>query len=1079
MKKVFRTVILFSLAIFFSVLHLSGQRMVSGKVISESSGEGIPGVNVSVRGTVTGTITNVEGEYSIQVSGPGAVLVFSFIGYHSEEVTVGERSVINIELEEEISQLDEVVVIGYGVRKKSDLTGAITQVKSEDFNEAAVPGIDQILQGRAAGVQVTNNSGMPGAGVMVTIRGMGTWNDSDPLYVIDGMPVENDISFLDPSDIETIEVLKDASAAAIYGARAANGVILITTRMGSEGKNNVSFNAYTGMQSLWRQVDVTDAAGYASVYNDIQTTFGRDPETQPWFFIHDSLTEESTNWQEELFRPARIQNYDLSFTGGNNRITYNISGDYFEQDGIMRGSDYRRISFRANTDIRINDKLTFGERFSVGSSTAHEVPRGGGNSPHLVALLGDPLSPVYRDEDDPDYDYETARWGELGYSKKPNPVGVIERMDNERLKTPLILNSFLNYEIIEGLEFRVNGGVNLLFHEYEDFTQTYYEGGFSKNELTTMNVRTWKNMSWLFESTLKYSRTIAEDHNFSALAGFSRQYSSIEDFMAKKIEFPGNDEAYRYMTFGTEIILPSDVTGTKTESAIESMFGRLHYAFRNKYLLTASVRRDGSSRFGPDSQPLFGNTPRYDYFPSAAVAWKISEESFLADNIDAISFLKLRFGWGQLGNDRTVKGNDYPWFSAVETNRNLQNYVFGGQIVTGGAIVGKAIRDIRWERSTQSNLGIDLYLFDNRFSLIADVYRKITEDQLVAVPLPWIVGVFNNPEDTKLGSDPLLNAGEVLNQGFEFIASVRNKESEFNYEFSLNFTRNYNEVLSLGTGNEIIQTGDASGGMVSITRPGDPIASFYGYVTDGLFTVEDDKDGDDFAENQPFIINERNDTLYTQRNARPGDLKFVDINGDTLLSSEDKTIIGNPHPDFTFGISFNCEFRGFDLNLFWQGVYGNDIYSTLTEDFLGGEPTTNFHRDALNAYKLTEGDNLAFIDTNVPRVDAKQKNSNFRPSDLYIQDGSYLRLKNIQLGYSIPPKIISRLGMSQFRIYLAAQNLITFTNYKYGYDPEIGRAYNNYGLAQEKFNQRSLEIGIDRGVYPQARSYMIGVNITF
>ncbi len=1036
-----------------------------------------------VKGTTIGTITDSDGYYEINVPGDDAVLVFTFIGYKTREMEVGSRTELSLSLSEDVQSLDEIVVVGYGVQKKSDLTGAITQVKSEELNESAVMGIDQALQGRAAGVQVTNNSGMPGAGVMVTIRGMGTWNDSDPLYVIDGMPVENDISFLNPSDIETIEILKDASAGAIYGARAANGVVLITTKRGAENTSTVNFDFYTGIQNLWKEVEVTDAPGYRSVYNDLRISAGRDPDNprESQYFIPDSLTKTSTNWQKEVFRPARISDYNLSFTGGTQKVKYGITGSYFMQEGIMKKSDFNRFTFRANTDIKITDKLTFGERFSIGFSEAHEVPRGGGNSPHLLALLGDPIASVYRDQDDPLYDYETARWTELEWSLNPNPVGVVERLDNERLKTPIILNSYLDYEIIKGLSVKINGGLNLLFHEYEDFSQTYYEGGFSQNDLTTMNQRTWKNLSWLFESTINYNRVFAEKHDITMLAGFSRQYSTTEDFLAKKIDFPGNDDEYRFLVFGTDIIQPSDILATKTEAAIESFFGRINYSLNNKYLFTGIIRRDGSSRFGPESTPLYGNTPRYDFFPSVSLGWKLSEEPFIKNNIDAISFMKLRLGWGQLGNDRTNRGNDYPWFSAVETNETLQNYVFGGQVSTGSAIVGKAVRDIRWERSSQTNLGLDVNFFNNKLSFTADVYKKTTIDQLVPVPLPLIVGVFTNPVDTKLGGNPLLNAGEVVNKGFEIIADYRKKEGKFHYEVSMNFTRNINEVVKLGKDVEAIESGGFKGANISVTQPGYAIASFWGYETDGLFQESDDTDGDGLVDNQPFITGENDEIIYMQPNAKPGDIKFKDLNGDNILDGNDKTLIGSPHPDFSYGINLRMSYTGFDFSMFWQGVWGNQIFATLVNDFLGGNPNTNFHVNALNAYHSPsqDGSDPGLVNTDIPRLDANQENQNFRVSDFYIMDGAYLRLKNAQVGYTIPKKLLSFAGVERLRIYLAAQNLLTFTKYEYGYDPEIGRTYNNYGLRQEKDNQQTLQMAIDRGVYPQARTLMFGLNLIF
>lgn len=1084
--KVFRKrllKLLFLCFLMFTIFFESfSQRTITGKVTT-FDGETLPSVNVTIKGTTKGTVSNINGEYEVQIPGDDAILSFSYVGFLSEEIPTDGRSVIDVTLIEDIQSLSEVIVVGYGTQKKSDLTGAITQVKADDFKEAAVLGVDQALQGRAAGVQITQNSGMPGAGVLINVRGMGTWNDSDPLYVIDGVPVENDISFLNPADIETIEILKDASAGAIYGARAANGVVLITTKKGKEGHSSINFDFYTGTQSAWRYVDMANADEYIKLYNDIRIAAGYDPNNprEERLFIPDSLGGEGTNWQEEIFRPAKIQNYNLSFLGGTEKISYGITGNYYQQDGIVKGSDFTRFTFRANTDIKVSEKLTVGERFSIGQTTLHEVPRGGARSPHQLALAADPIPPVYRDPDDPLYEEETARWSELFWSKQPNPIGYLERIDNERVKVPVFANAFLEYEILQGLTFKINGGLNLLFHDWQSFNQTFYEGGFSQNDMTSLTQSTWKNSSWLYENTLTYQRLFGNVHDITVLAGYSRQLNRIQDLLTYKVNFPGNDEAYRYLTFGTEVVQPADISGTVTESAIESYFGRMIYSLADKYLVTASLRRDGSSRFGPESEPKYGNTARYDYFPSFSLGWKISEEGFFQNNISFINFMKIRFGWGQLGNDRTDRGNDYPWFSAIESNTNLQNYVFGGQIATGSAIVGKAIKDIRWERSSQSNIGLDMNLLQNRITFSGDYYVKRTIDQLVPVPLPLIVGVFDNPVDTKLGGNPLMNAGEVQNKGIELMATYRKKEGKLKYDISVNFTRNENEVIKLGPDVEAIETGGIQGASISHTRPGYPIASFWGYVTDGLFQESDDTDGDGLVDNQPFITDEEGNMVYMQPKAAPGDIRFKDLNGDNELGEDDKQYIGSPHPDFTYGINFHLEYLGFDFMMFWQGVQGNDIFSANIRDFFGGEPSTNFHRDLLDGYSSPseDGTDPGNINSDIPRLDGTQANNNFRVSDFYIYDGSYLRLKNLQLGYTLPRQWLSFAGINKLRIYIAAQNLITITDYKYGYDPEIGQDYNNYGRRQEKDNEQSLEIGIDRGVYPQAKSYMFGINLTF
>ncbi len=1054
---------------------------VSGTVISETDGLPVPGVNIMIKGTNNGTITDFGGKYSIDVNdAQNDALVFSFIGYNTQELQINGRSVIDITLKEDVTGLEEVVVVGYGVTKKSDLTGAITQVKTDDIKQAAVIGIDQAMQGRAAGVQITQNSGMPGAGVSVQIRGMGTWNDSDPLYVIDGVPVEKNISFLNPSDIQSIEVLKDASASAIYGARAANGVILITTKQGQEGRMDVNVDYYSGIQSAWNFVDLTNAIEYGNTYNYIRETTGKDPNNpRHWerFFITKNLDSigEGTNWQQEVFDPAAMHNLNISLTGGNKVSTYAVSGSYYKQNGIIKNSDFQRTSFRINSSHKLTKWLKVGENLTLSRSVAHEVPRTKGHSPQKLALVSDPLADVYRSKDDPLYG-EYSKWKPIEYSLNPNPVGYIERLDNERLKNTVLGNVFLEIEPYKNLVFRSSAGTNMLFHEYQSFNPTFFESGFSQNQLTDMTERYWRNLSWLWENTISYTRDFG-DHNLSAIVGYSLQKNKVENLSAKKNSFPGNNKLYRYLTLATEVTNPSDIMGGITESAMLSMLGRVNYSYAGKYLVTASVRRDGSSRFGPESEPNIGNTPRFDYFPSFALGWKLSEEKFFSENIDLINFFKLRFGWGQIGNDKM--GNDFPYITAVEINSNLQNYVIGNEQVTGAAIVGKANTAIRWEISQQSNLGFDMNFLNDQITFSGDFYKKTTVDQLVQLRLPHIVGIFGNPTDLRLGGDPQMNAGEVVNKGFEFIVAYREKLKPFKYEIGINFTRNINEVLKLAEGVEPIYAGQVQGAYVSRTDVGLPIGSFYGFQTNGIYLQADDTDGDEIIDNQPTYTDNDGITQLMQPNAKPGDVRFIDQNGDGKLNIDDKVMIGSPHPDFFYGFNLQLEYRGFDFMMFWQGVYGNEIFNSNVYDWMGGGISSNFHTDILNAYRLPDENHDGNTATDIPRLDGNQSNGNYSNiSDLYIEDGSYLRLKNTQIGYSLPKTILSKIGLNNLRIYIGAQNLFTLTKYR-GYDPEIGRTYNDYGIAQDFNNTRSLEMGIDWGSYPQSRTFMFGVNLSF
>ncbi len=1065
---------------FFIPTLSRAQHTIKGTV-SNTEGEKIPGVNILLKGTSTGTITDQDGQYNLEVPEPRGTLIFKFVGYKTIEVPINNRSTINIEMEIKEEELSEVVVIGYGVQKKSDLTGAITQVKTREIKETASIGIDQALQGRAAGVQITQNSGMPGSGVMVQIRGMGTWNDSDPLFVVDGVPMEENVSSLNPADIASIEVLKDASAAAIYGARAANGVVLISTKQGKSGHMQVSLDYYSAVQQPWQMIDMCDAIEYGNTYNYIRETQGRDPDNpMQWerFFITENLDSigEGTNWQEEIFRQAPMHSVNLSITGGSEKSTYALSANQYNQQGIIKSSAYKRTSFRINSTHKPAKWLRIGENLSMSMAKANEVKRGKGNTSTKLALLSDPIANVYRSKEDSLYG-EYSKWAPVEYSINPNPIGILDRLDNERIKNTILGNIFIEIEPINDLVFRSSAGTNILFHEFSNFNPTFFESGSTQSTLNTLTRHYWQNSSWLWENTLSYSRTFNK-HNLNFLLGYSMQKRKLENYSAKKNDFPNNNELYRFFNLANEVTNPADIRGGYTASAMLSYLGRINYTYNDKYLLTASIRRDGSSRFGPDSKPNFGNKARFDYFPSFALGWKISEENFFSNLNDVINFMKVRIGWGQIGNDK-MGSIDFPYVTAVETNTNLQNYVFDNQQTTGAAIVGKANTSVKWEVSQQSNIGLDMNFWENQLTFTADFYKKNTKDQLVRLNLPHIVGVFNNPVDLNLGGDPQVNAGEVENKGFEFIITYRQKKKSFKYEFSINLTRNINEVISLSQGVEPIYAGQVQGAYVSRTDAGLPIASFYGFETDGLFTAADDTDNDGIVDNQPVSKDESGHMVLMQPYAAPGDVKFVDQNNDGVLDVDDKIMTGSPHPDFFAGFTVRLEYKGFDMMMFWQGVYGNDIFNTLNYDWMGGGISSNFHTDILDAYRLPSENHKGNTETTVPRLDGNQSNGNYTNiSDLYIEDGSYLRLKNTQLGYTLPAKFISKIKINTVRVYIGAQNLFTFTRYR-GYDPEIGRAYNDYGLEQDFDNTQALEMGIDWGNYPQARTYIFGLNISF
>ncbi len=850
---------------------------------------------------------------------------------------------------------------------------------------------------------------------MVRIRGIGTINNSNPLYVVDGMPVDyRRINMLNPADIESISILKDASAAAIYGSQAANGVIMITTKKGEVGKMKVDISSYYGMQQVPGWPNMMNGPEYARTYNILRDSEEGDDD------LMDPYTLISTDWFDEISRQAPIWAGNVLISGGNEISTYAFSTSLFDQQGVIKGTDFERQTVRLNSDHKVKKWLNIGENMSLSFSKMHRtIEQRAYGSPVIETIIRAPVSKVYQ----PD-----GNWQVDVHAPGDNPVAVIDLENREEKTTKLLGTGYIEIEPIKGLKFKSVGGLDLQFAEDDDFDARFNYGPAQQLLNSRLVKEFQKSFSWLWENTITFTR-VFDQHNVTLLAGTSANASKYYNLRGTHSTGPENeDPTLRYFDIfgGTGII-----QGEGIESSIASLLGRINYVYADKYLFTASVRRDGSSRFGPGY--------KWGVFPSFAGAWKITNENFM-QNVPMINSLKLRVGWGKIGNEKI---GDYLYTSTVD--RNL-NYSFNGQLVEGATALRPENKEVRWETTIQTNIGIDAGLLENRILLTADYFIRTTTDMLNEIDLPDVTGI----PDTR---NPIQNVGEVENRGVELSLTLRQMEGDFKYSIGGNIAIIKNEVINLGEEGQFISAGSFGQGFEPLTRTeaGHPIGAFYGYKTDGIFQD----------------INEVNSHVFQNRNTAPGDFRFVDINGDGQINTYDQVFIGSPHPDFTYGFNLDFFYKGFDLSMFFQGVYGNEIlkpYMNWINDPSGSG--RNLSRDLLNAWTEDNHSN------EIPRLDPRNVNSNLRYSDYYIEDGSYFRLKNIQLGYSLPSTILDVLTISKFRMYVSGQNLLTFTKYT-GADPEVGMPHETFG------DENQLIFGVDFGVVPQPRAVLVGVELSF
>jgi TonB-linked SusC/RagA family outer membrane protein len=972
---------------------------VSGIVV-DAKGEPLIGVNVQIKGTKAGTITDSNGKFSLPAEAvKNPIFQFSYVGYDSKEVASKEQN-LRIVLFEGTKSLDEVVVVGYGTQRKKDLTGSVSTIKSGDLKSLPVASVSDAMQGRAAGVQVIS-SGVPGTDATFRIRGVGTINNSDPLVVIDGFPIDGGLNQLNMNDVESIQILKDASATAIYGARGANGVVIITTKHGdNSGKSQLNFNYSYGLQSPTNMIKMLNASQFASLHNDMMANAGlaQNPE-----FANPSSLGVGTDWLGSLFQTSPMQNYTLNYSGGNDKTKFYVSGNYFDQDGIIVNTGYKRFTFQLNTESKITSYLRFGNSLTLN----HDI-KTNGNYNIQNAMFALPTQPIYR----VDGSYSGPIGQPINSGDIVNPIGLAKTVDNATNGYNLMGSIYAELEIMKDLKFKSTFGLQANFWDSRTWAPNYsWDSSINPNSYLSEQYN--KNLTWLWDNTFTYEHTF-DKHRIGIMAGTSAQENEYNYMNGSIQNFASN--VTQQLNNG---IAQPTVGGSTSSWSLFSLMGRVNYAYNDKYLVTATIRRDGSSRFGS------GN--KYGLFPSASVAWRISQEDFFKD-LAFVNDLKIRAGYGVTGNQNI--GN-YSFASSLNTNK----YNFNDHIVS--AIVPTVMPNpyVQWEGQKQTNIGFDATLFNQRIDVIVDAYLKQTDKMLV----PMVVPVSTGYSDVYT---PSINAGSMENKGIEVTINTKNLTGKFTWNTSFNMSFNQNKVVSI---NDTVPMSSGSIGLnynLALIKAGLPINEFYGFVTDGIF------------QNQTQVDSHATQVPGSDPNSRtsPGDIRFKDLNNDGVINDKDRTYLGSPNPTFIFAMNNTFAYQGFDLSIFLQGVTGNKIFNA---NRLWTEAMSVAQNQTIATLNRWNGEGTS---NTMPRAVFNDPNKNTRQSDRYIEDGTYLRIKNVTLGYSIPGLLMKKIHISTARFYLSAQNLFTLTKYT-GIDPEVGSN------------------GIDNNVYPVTRTYSIGVNL--
>jgi TonB-linked SusC/RagA family outer membrane protein len=1062
MKKLLASFIIMLLT---CAMVFSQERAISGTVV-DANGIALPGVSVVLKGTSTGIVSDVDGKYSIKVPGKDAVLTFNYIGYKSIEVVAGEQTTVNITLQEEITELDQVVVVGYGVQKKSDLTGAVASVTSDQLTKTPSTGAVQALQGKAAGVQVFNSSGMPGASITVRVRGINTitkkdeWSGvSGPIYIIDGVP--GDINSINQNDIEHIEVLKDASAQAIYGSSGGNGVILVSTKQGSKNqKAKVEFSMYKGVQTNDIPVEMCNTEEFIKIYNTLDVTKNTPITASP-----DTLP--STNWWNEISHNAVMEEYNLSVSGGTENMSSLFSLGYLNQDGVVNSTNYQRYNMRVNSSYNISKRIKIGENISL-AATRYRGNDGWGSP--MGAINQSPISYV-RDtsttltaQQISDRKIGWEGWAQpMLNTGTGNPVAGIYYDNDNKGTYRMAGNLYAAVEILKGLTYNNNFGFDVNFNEEDNFKPYYFINTTQNNSVVQVYRKLDRNFSWNWQHVLDYKATLAEKHDIGLMAGLEaseylgKTLSGNADSLLKN----GATSEYQYINatlrqYGSTFYYAK---GDYSHGAKYAYFGRVNYQFNNMFLAQFTYRYDGSTNFGPGH--------RFGSFPAFSTGFKFSELGVVKDNLTFLNFGKIRFGYGVTGNDG-IPGNKFYSLVGV-TSQN--GYPLGGAATPGGIALAPGNRELHWEEITTYNYGLDLNFLDNRLTVTADYFSKNTTDMLQSLNLPLLAGRYGFTGDDGKYTDHI---GSLSNKGIELAIGYKDNLGDLKYSVDFNFTKITSKLYNL-TDTITLPTWESN--PKAILRNGDVPGAFWGYKTNGLFRIND---VDTIIENgrkravwKDYIKYKTDNTgrrVYPQNLAKPGDLRFVDTNGDTVLNEKDKVVIGNPNPDFTFGFTINLEYKGIDLNCFFQGSYGNDIFNTNKAGWYNSSGLSNWVKDAANAYRAPVYDKAGNM-TDPGNTTSNQfrlygsTTDNYRMSDWYVEDGSYVRLKSIQLGYTLPDNFTKKFGVEKLRFYVGGRNLITWTNYS-GLDPEMGSNDPTY-------------FGIDNGSYPQPKMYNVGVNMSF
>ncbi len=1055
-----------ALVLFFALCSgmAYGQQVKVSGTVTDNGDMPLIGVTIVEVGTTNGVVTNSDGEYSLNVKDASSVLRFSYIGFKNQDVTVGNQSVINVVLVEDLAQLDEVVVTGYGVQKKSDLTGAVSSVSGENISKIPIATIDQAMQGQAAGVHITAQSGRPGEAADIKIRGISSINGTQPLVVIDGV-AGGDLNSINPNDIASVEVLKDASSSAIYGSTGGNGVILITTKQAKVGKVTTNVNVYRGVESSIGMIDMMDSQTFMQTQEEsrwnqsVGTKFRLDEQSMKRETMYTSQpdTLKTYDYQDAVFNNGISENYDISVSGGNETSKVLVSASYTNQEGIIEASGYERFTFRINADQKLTDRITFDQKINILSSTYEGVEDWVWHqyywNPIYFTMLMDPVVPPYD---------ETGHWSQSYFSNQ-NPLVYLDMKDRTQKNVNLNGNFGLKIDILKGLSYTSRFAGTLGFGDFREYEGIYFATATDNRQHDQLTREMNRSFSYNFQNILNYNTTIANSHNLSVMAGIEANKWWGYNMRGIRLDMASSDPNMLYFDKSTN---SSDdqqnVTGSGYIGATMAYFGRINYDYDSKYLLTFNIRRDGSSSFGTNN--------RWGIFPSVSVGWKFTEEAFM-ENVDVISFGKIRFGYGETG---TNARSGFPYLSQIETPMGFR-YSYDNVIgVQGAGPMQIANPDIHWETVTMSNLGVDLTFFNNRVSLTADLFDKVNEGMLMFQEVPRIAGSYN-------ASNPEVNVGSIQNMGYEVTIGARKSEGELKGSINLNFSGVKNEVLALAQ-DSMLAGRVHSLSPTNITMVGAPVAQFWGFETEGIFDMDEPYEGSGRSfvfTDQPYYEVD-GVKKYAQPNAYYGDVRYKDQNGDGKITDEDKVVLGSPLPKLTYGFSVNLEYKGFDLSAFFNGTYGNKVLNGLRQYTYYFQSNSNRQADFIDrfvpfdVYALNDnGEEVLVMEANhdaaLPRNAADNYN---KLREWYIEDGSYLRLRNLVLGYTVPQNISSKIGVERLRVYGGARNLFTLTKYS-GLSPEVA------GKQPEDGSTQTMEMGVDLGVYPVTKMYYFGVNITF